>query len=63
VIRANGLSIPELLEAMLPLFPLDPDVEASLIIMEAVAEDSLDPKVEDSYRKAIAKRGADASVK
>ncbi|WP_269522376.1 L-fucose mutarotase [Coraliomargarita parva] len=63
VIRADGLRIPELLEAILPLFPLDTFVEAPLTMMAAVHGDCLDPKVEKDYRLAIAKAGADAETK
>jgi L-fucose mutarotase len=44
VIRADGLKTPDLLEAILPLFPLDSFVEAPLIMMAAVPGDSLDLK-------------------
>jgi L-fucose mutarotase len=62
VIRADGLGIPELLEAILPLFPLDPYVDASLLMMAAVPGDALDPNVEDCYRKAIGLAGVDAKL-
>ncbi|MBT8044373.1 MAG: L-fucose mutarotase, partial [Verrucomicrobiae bacterium] len=53
VIRADGLAIPDLLDAILPLFVLDPYDPAPVITMEAVDGDSLDPKVEGSYADAI----------
>jgi L-fucose mutarotase len=53
VLRADGLRIPDLLDAMLPLFALDTYVESPLIMMAAVGGDQLDPMVEASYRKAI----------
>jgi L-fucose mutarotase len=53
VLRADGLKIPDLLDAILPLFVLDTYVESPLIMMAAVAGDQLDPMVEASYRKAI----------
>ena len=53
VLRADGLRIPDLLDAILPLFSLDTYVESPLIMMAAVAGDQLDPVVEDSYRQAI----------
>lgn len=53
VLRADGLKIPALLDAILPLFVLDDYVESPLIMMAAVAGDQLDPEVEISYRKAI----------
>lgn len=62
VIRADGLGIPALLEAILPLLPLDPYVEAPLAMMAAVPGDSLDPTVEAAYRVAIGNAGADAKV-
>jgi len=62
VIRADGLRIPDLLEAILPLFPLDTFVEAPLAMMAAVPGDSLDPKVETSYRKAISTAGLNPKI-
>lgn len=62
VIRADGLGIPALLEAILPLFPLDPYVDAPLAMMAAVPGDSLDPQVEAAYRAAIGAAGADREV-
>ncbi len=46
VVRADGLRIPALLDAILPLFELDSYVEAPLVMMAAVTGDSLDPAVE-----------------
>jgi len=62
VIRADGLKIPELLEAILPLFPLDSFVEAPLAMMAAVPGDRLDPKVEKRYRAAMARAGVDGAA-
>ena len=53
ILRADGLKIPDLLDAILPLFILDGYVESPLIMMAAVAGDQLDPAVETSYRQAI----------
>ena len=55
VLRADGLKIPDLLDAILPLFILDSYVETPLIMMSAVSGDQLDPAVEISYRQAIDK--------
>jgi L-fucose mutarotase len=55
VLRADGLRIPGLLEAILPLFELDAYVDAPLIMMAAVEGDTLDPDVEASYMKSILK--------
>jgi len=53
VLRADGLKIPSLLDAILPLFALDSYVESPLIMMRAVSGDQLDPAVEAAYREAI----------
>ncbi len=53
VLRADGLRIPDLLDAILPLFALDEYVDAPLMMMAAVPGDKLDPKVEKSYRATI----------
>jgi L-fucose mutarotase len=55
VLRADGLRIPDLLEAILPLFELDAYVDAPLIMMAPVAGDDLDPRVEAAYMKSILK--------
>ena len=53
VLRADGLRIPELLAAILPLFELDAYVPHPLVMMDAVKGDELDPTVEASYLKSI----------
>lgn len=53
VIRADGLRIPDLLKAILPLFELDAYVPAPLAMMAAVEGDELDPAVEESYLRSI----------
>ena len=53
VIRADGLKIPDLLSAILPLFELDAYVDHPLIMMAAVEGDELDPSVEKLYLKNI----------
>jgi len=62
VLRADGSSIPELLSAILPLIPLDDYSPASLLMMQAVEGDALDPEVERSYRLAMEKVGVASDV-
>jgi len=57
VLRADGLCIPDLLKAVLPLFPLDPYVSEPLAMMAPVPGDELDPEVEAAYRKAAGQTG------
>ncbi|MHC4418270.1 MAG: L-fucose mutarotase [Planctomycetota bacterium] len=60
VMRADGLRIADLLDAILPLFVLDSYVADPLVMMAAVPGDKLDPAVENSYRAAIDKHCPDA---
>jgi L-fucose mutarotase len=53
VIRADGLRIAPLLDAILPLFELDSFVPHPVAMMDAVPGDSLDPAVEAAYLEAI----------
>jgi L-fucose mutarotase len=55
VLRADGLKIPDLLNAILPLFVLDTYVESPLIMMSPASGDQLDLAVEASYRQVIDK--------
>ncbi|MCG8582914.1 MAG: L-fucose mutarotase [Bacteroidales bacterium] len=61
VIRADGLKVADLLEAVLPLFELDAYVPAPLIMMAPVEGDQLDPAVEDAYLKSIRKTNPDVA--
>jgi L-fucose mutarotase len=53
VLRADGLRIPDLLRAILPLFELDSYVTHPLIMMAVVEGDVADPAVEQSYLDSI----------
>ena len=53
VLRADGIKIPALLDAILPLLELDSYVDAPLTMMAAVEGDSLDPTVEEAYRVPV----------
>jgi len=53
VIRADGVSIEDLLSAILPLFPLDTFVDDKIVMMSAVKGDSFDVEIEKSYLKII----------
>ena len=55
VIRADGLKIDALLDAILPLFALDSYVDDPVVMMQVVEGDEADPTVEASYRAAIDK--------
>lgn len=63
-LRADGHGIPELLDAILQVFPLDAYVETPVMLMEKMDRDKdLEIPVWDVYKEVIAKhddRGADA---
>ena len=53
VLRADGLRIADLLDAILPLLAIDSYAEDPIVMMAAVEGDRLDPAVHDRYRVAI----------
>lgn len=53
ILRADGIKIPDLLTAILPLFELDAYVSCPVFMMDAVHGDKIDPVVEEQYLKAI----------
>lgn len=53
VLRADGLRIADLLDAILPLIALDTYVDTPLTMMAPVPGDQWDPAVEVSYSQAI----------
>ena len=52
VIRADGLKVAQLLDAIMPLFELDSSADP-LCMMQVTAGNQLDETVEDDYMKAI----------
>jgi L-fucose mutarotase len=55
VIRADGLQIEALMEAILPLFALDEYVDDPVVMMQCVPGDVPDSAVEAGYRTVIDK--------
>ena len=63
VIRCDGHGVPELLDAILTVFPLDTYVEKPVNLMEVMPGDPVETPIWDTYKEIIAKhdpRGADA---
>ncbi len=63
VIRADGHGVPELLEAILKLFPLDTYVEKPVSLMQVTPGDDVETPIWDTYRRLVAEvdeRGNDA---
>ena len=62
VIRCDGHGVPELLDAILQVFPLDTYVEKPVSLMEVMKGDNAKTPIWDTYKEIIAKhdeRGAD----
>ena len=62
LVRLDGHGVPEVLEAILRLYPLDPYVEAPVALMQVVPGDTVETPIWDEYKEVIAKydnRGAD----
>ena len=57
VIRCDGHGIPELLEAVLRLFPLDGYVQQPVTLMAVTPGDDYVPAVWDEYKKILAENG------
>ena len=61
LVRADGHNIPELLEAILELFPLD-IYEKPVYLMAVTPGDTVETPIWDEYKKIIAPHTADAPV-
>lgn len=57
LVRADGLMIPPLLEAVLKFFPLDQYVERPVGLMQVVPGDPTRPTIWEEYRKIIRASG------
>ncbi len=60
VIRADGHGVPELLDAILTLFPLDPyGDEVPVSLMEVVPGDTVETPIWDEYREIVKKHNSE----
>lgn len=55
VIRADGHGVPELLDAILQLFPLDTYVEKPVSLMQVMKGDNAETPIWDTYKEIVAK--------
>ena len=61
VLRADGIGVDVLLKGIIPLFELD-SYAPPLVMMAAVAGDTLDPTVEQRYRQALFGQGSGPAI-
>lgn len=59
VIRLDGLNIPEIMDAILSLMPLDKYVKEPVILMDVLPDDPYKPVIWDEYRKILEKNSED----
>ncbi len=53
LVRCDGHGVPEILDAVLRLMPLDPYVEKPVSLMEVVPGDNVVPVIWDTYREIV----------
>lgn len=62
VVRCDGQMVPELLESILELFPLDTYSEKQVFLMEVVKGDDYKPEIWDTYKEILEKSGEPFSI-
>lgn len=62
VVRCDGSGAPELLDAILQLFPLDTFVPKPVGFMQVVPGDPYKPEIWEEYRRVFARHGYDDPV-
>ena len=55
VIRLDGHGVPEILDAILQVFPLDTYVENPVNLMEVMAGDTVETPIWDTYKEIVSK--------
>ncbi|NBJ70814.1 MULTISPECIES: L-fucose mutarotase [Clostridia] len=63
VVRADGHTVPELLKAILELFPLDKYSNYQYALMEVVEGDDVEPVIWNAYSEVIEREHPNAQVK
>ena len=62
LVRLDGLNVPEVLDAILEVMPLDQYVEKQVALMEVVPGDNFKPVIWDTYKEIIKKHEPDAQI-
>ena len=60
-LRADGHGVPELLDAILKVFPLDTYVEKPVSLMQVMPGDTVETPIWDTYKEIVAKHDARGS--
>lgn len=59
LVRLDGHGVPEILEAILKLVPLDPYVESPVMLMQVTPGDDIDPVIWKDYAKIVKEQSGD----
>ena len=62
LVRLDGHGVPEVLDAILQFYPLDPYVETPVSLMEVVPGDPAETPIWDEYAKIVAKHEPGAKI-
>lgn len=62
VVRCDGVSIPAMLDAILPLFPLDTYAEKQAALMDLVPGDTVDPVIWKDIQSVLARHQPEAKI-
>lgn len=62
LVRLDGHGVPEVLEAVLDVYPLDIYVEAPVTLMEVVKGDTFVPTIWDTYKSIIEAKEGDKKI-
>lgn len=62
LVRLDGHGVPEVLEAVLDLFPLDIYVDSPVALMEVVKGDNYQPEIWEVYREIIMKKEGNKTI-
>ena len=62
LVRLDGHGVPEILDAILRLFPLDPYVETPVSLMEVVPGDPVETPIWDEYARIVEKHEPSAKI-
>lgn len=62
LVRLDGQNVPEVLDAVLEVMPLDQYVENQVALMEIVPGDNVVPVIWDTYKEIIKKHEPDAKI-
>lgn len=62
LVRLDGHGVPEVLDAILQLFPLDSYVEAPVSLMEVMPGDPVETPIWDTYAEIVERRAPGAKI-